>query len=219
MRLTCFCAGLYRLPLVPLILPAASISPSAWRSVRPHYILGIQAAVPFVNKPLRFYASSWEPQIARNSEYLCVVCVSRFWEAKAQNGTALLSIALVCNVTCFLCLSLSISVSLRCQYGTQRNDSGAASCREQHQSARARFETQLVYIRRDVVYTTVMCICLVVIYLPTLVALCTKLRLMGRFVNRELERSVRKRQRSILRHCVDICLQGIQETGGAQAEI
>lgn len=75
-RLTCFCAGLYRLPLVPLILPAASISPSAWRSVRPHYILGIQAAVPFVNKPLRFYASSWGPQIARNSEYfVCCVCV------------------------------------------------------------------------------------------------------------------------------------------------
>lgn len=55
---------------------------------------------------------------------LCVLCVSRFWEAKAQNGTALPSIALVCNVTCFLCLSLPLS--LRCQYGTQRNDSGAS---------------------------------------------------------------------------------------------
>jgi hypothetical protein len=63
-RLSCFCVGLYRLPLVPLILPAASISPSAWRSVRPRYILGtlgILVVVPFVNKPLRFYASSWEP--------------------------------------------------------------------------------------------------------------------------------------------------------------
>lgn len=127
-RLTCFCAALYRLPLVPLILPAASISPSAWRWVRPHYILGIQAAVPFVNKPLWFYASSLESQIARNSEYLCVVCVSQFWEAKAQNGTALPSIALVCNVTCFS-VSLSRFVANMAPSAMPQEPT---SCRQQH---------------------------------------------------------------------------------------
>lgn len=101
--------------------------PSAWRWVRPRDILGTRAAVPFVNKPLWFYASSPKTHITRNSEYLCVVLA--ICETKAQNGTAQSSIALVCNVTCFL------SLSLGCQYGTQRTALVAAACRryERHQ--------------------------------------------------------------------------------------
>jgi hypothetical protein len=115
-RLECFCVGLYALPLFPLILPVASISPAAWRSVRPRYILGTRAAVPFVDKLLWLYALSPKTYITRNSEYLCVVLAT--CETKVQNGTALSSIALVCNVTCSLCLCPSPSVC--CQYGTQR---------------------------------------------------------------------------------------------------
>lgn len=63
------------------------------------------------------------------SIYLSVVLAS--CETKAQNGTAQSSIALVCNVT------RSPSLSVGCQYGTQRTSLVAVACRRygRHQSA------------------------------------------------------------------------------------
>lgn len=178
MRLTCFCVGLYRLPLVPLILPAASISPSARRWFRPHYILGIRAAVPFVNKPLRFYPSSWEPQIARNSEYVCVVCVVCVAILRGKGTTKRYRSAF--DRFGLQCHSFSLSLS-RCQYGTQRITREPA-CQGSGNAHGPASRSSLVCISRDV-----MSICLVVVYLQTLVVLFINLRLMGRFVNHELE--------------------------------
>jgi len=98
-----FLCGVVRHAVISPYPSRRFIPPSAWRWVRPHDILGTRAAVPFVNKPLWFYASRPKTHITRNSEYLCVVLA--ICETKAQNGTAQSSIALVCNVTCSLSLS------------------------------------------------------------------------------------------------------------------
>jgi hypothetical protein len=140
---SCFCAGLYRLPLVPLILPAASISPSARRWFRPHYILGIRAAVPFVKKPLRFYASSWEPQIGRNSEYLCVVCVAilRGKGTTKRHRSAFDRLGLQCH-SFSQSLSLSLSRTTLPIWHPAHHSGTGFILSERSQSARNSFEVR-----------------------------------------------------------------------------
>ena len=157
-----FLCGVVRHAVISPYPSRRFIPPSAWRWVRPRDILGTRAAVPFVNKPLWFYASSPKTDITRNSEYLCVVLA--ICETKAQNGTARSSIALVCNVTC------SLSLSVGCQYGTQRTNLVAAACRryERHQlhpNAWAGFENRSVHTDHDAICTALLGIYLFLAYL------------------------------------------------------